>query len=279
MICLRHVLFLSVVVVVVFLFLFLSMSITEEHGTHRFYDVSKYSQLRPWLLDKLRWTQAIVTALSHFLVLNRVRILRIGQHIPTKNFQEYPPETWSLVASFPVSIHLLIMHQSIPAGSTSPSRATAGHLPALSVPGVRHLQILRCPGPGPAGIGWCIIRCFNDLWPFQHHHFGLSNRRNFCEWMIMKLKMAVLSPLPHNYTWHTAEHRKQRFEVRASTPSAKSTLMMNSNLVPRPQSPIQTLGVNTIPSRFINSIVRREGFARQQYHPSPLSSSSSSLSS
>ena len=49
----------------------------------------------------------------------------------------------------------------------------------------------------------------------------------------MKLKMAVLSPLPHNYTWHTAEHRKQRFEVRASTPSAKSTLMMNSNLVPR----------------------------------------------
>ena len=29
-----------------------------------------------------------------------------------------------------------------------PSRATAGHLPALSVPGVGHLQILRCPGSG-----------------------------------------------------------------------------------------------------------------------------------
>ena len=27
-------------------------------------------------------------------------------------------------------------------------RATAGHLPAMSVPGVGHLQILHCPGPG-----------------------------------------------------------------------------------------------------------------------------------
>ena len=44
----------------------------------------------PWLLDKLRSTQAIVTAVSHFLVLDRVRILRIGQHTPTKNFKEYP---------------------------------------------------------------------------------------------------------------------------------------------------------------------------------------------
>ena len=29
-----------------------------------------------------------------------------------------------------------------------PPRATAGHLPALSVPGVRHLQILHCSGAG-----------------------------------------------------------------------------------------------------------------------------------
>ena len=28
------------------------------------------------------------------------------------------------------------------------ARATAGHLPALSVPGVGHLQILHCPGAG-----------------------------------------------------------------------------------------------------------------------------------
>ena len=41
------------------------------------------------------------------------------------------------------------MHQSIPAApSRPPPRATAGHLPALSVPGVGHLQILHCPGAG-----------------------------------------------------------------------------------------------------------------------------------
>ena len=39
------------------------------------------------------------------------------------------------------------MHQSIPPASRPP-RATAGHLHALSVPGVGHLQILHCPG-GP----------------------------------------------------------------------------------------------------------------------------------
>ena len=42
------------------------------------------------------------------------------------------------------------MHQSIPAAPSSPplTRATAGHLPAFSVPGVGHLQILRCPVAG-----------------------------------------------------------------------------------------------------------------------------------
>ena len=49
--CVRHVRFLAV---------FLSMRITDEHGTHRFYDVSRYppSQPRPhcafpWLLDEI----------------------------------------------------------------------------------------------------------------------------------------------------------------------------------------------------------------------------------
>ena len=42
------------------------------------------------------------------------------------------------------------MHQSTPAPPNHPFpfRATAGHLPALSVPGVGHLQILHCPGDG-----------------------------------------------------------------------------------------------------------------------------------
>ena len=32
--------------------------------------------------------------------------------------------------------------------------ATAGHLPAFSVPGVEHLQILRCPGAGNLPTPW-----------------------------------------------------------------------------------------------------------------------------
>ena len=92
---------------------FILMRITDEHGTHRFYDVLRYppSQPRlhcafPWILVKLRWTQAIVTAVSHFLVQNRVRILRTGQHTPTRGT---PRETSNLVASLPVSTHLLII--------------------------------------------------------------------------------------------------------------------------------------------------------------------------
>ena len=74
------------------------MRITDKHESHGFYNVSRYPPSHPrphcafpWLLDKLRWTKAIVTAVSHFLVQNRVRIFRTGQHNPTKNFQEYPP--------------------------------------------------------------------------------------------------------------------------------------------------------------------------------------------
>ena len=39
------------------------------------------------------------------------------------------------------------MHQSISI-ALSLATATVGHLPAFSAPGVRHLQILRCPGAG-----------------------------------------------------------------------------------------------------------------------------------
>ena len=49
---------------------------------------------------------------------------------------------------------LLVMHQSIPAAPSPPfpppPRATAGHLPTLSVAGVGHLQILCCLGPFPS---------------------------------------------------------------------------------------------------------------------------------
>ena len=49
------------------------------------------------------------------------------------------------------SYKVCIMHQSIlpaPSDPRPPSQAIAGHLPALSVPGVGHLQILYCPGAG-----------------------------------------------------------------------------------------------------------------------------------
>ena len=46
-----------------------------------------------------------------------------------------------------MSLFEIIMHQSIPT-APSPPWATAKYLPAFSVPGVGHLQILRCPGAG-----------------------------------------------------------------------------------------------------------------------------------
>ena len=51
-----------------------------------------------------------------------------------------------------LSLQAFKMHQSIPPAPSPPPppppRATAGHLPDLSVPGVGHLQILHCPGTG-----------------------------------------------------------------------------------------------------------------------------------
>ena len=41
-----------------------------------------------------------------------------------------------------------IIYASVKSSCVQPPWATAGHLPALSVPGVGHLQILCCPGPG-----------------------------------------------------------------------------------------------------------------------------------
>ena len=44
----------------------------------------------------------------------------------------------------PLCISQFQLHPAPP----PPPQATAGHLPALSVPGVGHLKILHCPGAG-----------------------------------------------------------------------------------------------------------------------------------
>ena len=54
-----------------------------------------------------------------------------------------------------------------------PPRATAGHLPALSVPGVGHLQILRCLGAGH----WPTPGPFLSFW----HARGLLSENNYTE--------------------------------------------------------------------------------------------------
>ena len=57
----------------------------------------------------------------------------------------------SFVTQIVISGIRIVMHQPIPAAPSltpPPPRATAGHLPALSVSGVGRLQILRCPGAG-----------------------------------------------------------------------------------------------------------------------------------
>ena len=79
----------------------------------------------------------------------------IHSHIPIIHFALPPPpdthtHIWhKLFFSISVGNMSTVMHQSIPgAPIPPPPRATAGHLCALSVPGVGHYQILHGPGVG-----------------------------------------------------------------------------------------------------------------------------------
>ena len=77
-------------------------------------EIPSMTQARPhcafsWLLDKLRWTQAMV-------LLSHIFWSKIGSGFsepdstpPPRIFRSTPWETWSLVASLPVSIHSLII--------------------------------------------------------------------------------------------------------------------------------------------------------------------------
>ena len=59
-------------------------------------------------------------------------------------FPRFPQKRLILRLNFPIRRLCISQFHLRPALP----RATAGHLPALSVPGVGHLQILHCPGAG-----------------------------------------------------------------------------------------------------------------------------------
>ena len=72
------------------------------------------------------------------------------------------------------------MHQSIPPAPTPSPRATVGHLPALSVPGVGHLRMLHCPGAGHLPIpSFCHARGFLSEYNYKE---GFSGRK--ADWLI-----------------------------------------------------------------------------------------------
>ena len=75
-----------------------------------------------------------------------------------------------------------IMHQSIPPAPSPLPRATAGRLPALSVPGMGHLQILHCPGAGHLPTP--------GAFPSFLHERGFLSGYNYTEGFIGKNKKA-----------------------------------------------------------------------------------------
>jgi len=55
---------------------------------------------------------------------------------------------YTVIVSLLLSSSLFNVNASVNSTCAQPPRATAGHLPAWSVPGVGHLQMLHCPGAG-----------------------------------------------------------------------------------------------------------------------------------
>ena len=75
---------------------------------------------------------------------------------------------------------IVLMHQSIPPAPSPSPRETAGHLPALSVPGVWHLQILHCLGAGHL----LILGPFPSFW----HSRRFLSEYNYTEGFVKGLK-------------------------------------------------------------------------------------------
>ena len=106
------------------------------------------------------------------------------------------------------------MDQSIPAAPSAP-RATAEHLPALSVPGVGHLQILCCSGAGhlptprPFPSFWH-ARGFLSEYNYTEDFTGKENRlaQRPCKGMFLILCMHFFIAYQVRITWRNLELSK-----------------------------------------------------------------------
>ena len=110
----------------------------------RFKDTGSTCSWTYKLQDGMRWRSRYVD-LWHYIFLE--------SHIMYPRY--LTPWNIDLTHGFhhPLITQTLVFHYRNNVAESAPSpppppRATAGHLPTLSVPGVGHLQILHCPGAG-----------------------------------------------------------------------------------------------------------------------------------
>ena len=99
------------------------------------------------------------------------------------------------------------MQQSIPAvpSPPPPTRATAGYLPALSLPGVGHLKILRCPAPGhlPTPSFWHARGFLSEYWTTQKICQGWEKLKRFvkaCSRFYACISSLLIKPELHSET-------------------------------------------------------------------------------
>ena len=113
---------------------------------------------------------------------------------------------------------LLVMHQSIPAAPSPPfppPRATAGHLPTLSVAGVGHLQILCCLGPFPSfrhTRGFLSEYNYTEDWLICQGQQTSKRVVKACSWFYACISSLLIKPELHTAkSW--AINMNQRFLV------------------------------------------------------------------
>ena len=112
--------------------------------------------------------------------------------------------SWHILAHWRLkhTVREQVMHQSIPP-VLSPSfpRATAGHFPTLSVPGVGHLPILHCPGAGHLptwGHSRASLRASSPIWVSD---VSLAGTRERGGWGKESLQRSLI-----NFHFHPGNH-------------------------------------------------------------------------